>query len=446
MRYFSLLLALTSLTVQAQLSPLLNQLPVQLPARLPEVQPLLSPVQAPAELRELKQLKQQLKQQLDPLINLPDRLTLGLPGRQGLIEVQVEPGIRAVEREWLLLLSKTQWQQIQPRLALPHRVRYLAALGLYQLTLQVSAEQDNTEQLRLLLPVELHPLLQRHYIYQLQQSARPEPTNSVTPTADAALHSWMPVCQQPLRLGLVDSAVDPTHPALASARIESRRFLPTTVAGSAFHGSAVSSILVGRYHQLQPLLPQAQLLVAEAFYQQSPYQQGATLESLLQALDWLATQQVSVINLSLTGPPHPALQQVVEQLSKTMVLVAAAGNAGPAAAPLYPAAYPSVLAVTAVDQHRALYRWANQGDYIDFSAPGVRVWTAKAGAGLTQQSGTSLASPVVAAFAACAIQQGVAQQQLPDYLRQQVIDLGEPGPDPQFGAGLLEPGKFVTQP
>ncbi|WP_337879746.1 S8 family serine peptidase [Rheinheimera sp.] len=442
MRYLSLMLVLTTVTAHAQLNPLLNQLPVQLPVTLPEVRSLKPAALPQAELRELRQLRQQLQQQLDPLTHLPERLTLGIPGTQSLTEVQISPGQRAVEREWLMLLSAAQWQALKPVLSLPHRVRYLAALNLYQLTLQVSTEQDQAEQLRQLLPAELHLQLDRHYIYQLQQGA----VNEAVPAPQPSTLSWLPLCNAPVSLGLVDSAVEPSHPALSSARIQSRRFLPATMAGSAAHGSAVASVLVGRYQQLQPLLPQAQLLVAEAFYQQNPYQHGATLDSLLQALDWLAGQQVSVINLSLTGPAHPALQQVVEQLSQQLVLVAAAGNAGPAAAPLYPAAYPQVLAVTAVDQHRTLYRWANQGDYIDFAAPGVKVWTAKAGGALSQQSGTSLASPVVAAFAACALQQGVPQPQLPDFLRQQATDLGEPGPDPQFGAGLLEPGKLVTQP
>src|SRR3546814_4413372 len=88
-----------------------------------------------------------------------------------------------------------------------------------------------------------------------------------------------------------------------------------------------------------------------------------------------------------------------------MRLVAAAGNEGPHAAPVFPAGYPSVLAVTAVDASLQPYRHANRGDYIDLAAPGVDVWSARRGQGGRYNSGTSFAAPFVAAAAALVLAQ-----------------------------------------
>jgi minor extracellular protease Epr len=62
-------------------------------------------------------------------------------------------------------------------------------------------------------------------------------------------------------------------------------------------------------------------------------------------------------------------------MARHVVVVAAAGNDGPAAPPPFPAAEPGVIAVTAVDSHSRPYADGNRGDYVQFAAPGVRVWT-----------------------------------------------------------------------
>ena len=77
--------------------------------------------------------------------------------------------------------------------------------------------------------------------------------------------------------------------------------------------------------------------------------------------------------------------------------VAAAGNNGPGAEPSYPAAYPGVIAVTAVDQNLNVYRRATQGAYVDLAAPGVNIWTASLKGSGALKTGTSDAVPFVSA-------------------------------------------------
>jgi subtilisin family serine protease len=145
-----------------------------------------------------------------------------------------------------------------------------------------------------------------------------------------------------------------------------------------------------------------------------------------------------VINMSVAGPPNKVLLKVIGQAARRgMVLLAAAGNNGPKAPPAYPAAAESVLAVTAVDRHRQIYRKANRGAYIDFAAPGVSLWTAVPGGGRFQ-SGTSFAVPFVAALAALALADGdTGPARLGRRLAEGVRDLGTPGRDEVFGRGLV---------
>jgi len=119
------------------------------------------------------------------------------------------------------------------------------------------------------------------------------------------------------------------------------------------------------------------------------------------------------------------------------VLVAAVGNEGPAAPPLYPAAYDGVVGVTAVDNTRALYRWANRGQQVTFAARGVDVTVAHPDGGQVTNSGTSLAAPVVTALLACRLLRLSPEQALQTMI-DDAEDLGEPGRDPGFGHGFLD--------
>jgi len=97
-----------------------------------------------------------------------------------------------------------------------------------------------------------------------------------------------------------------------------------------------------------------------------------------------------------------------------------------------------VLAVTAIDQQLAAYGHANQGDYIDFSAPGVGLWTAMNGGG-GLQSGTSFAAPFITGAIALELAGGAKPdpETLRAELRKLTQDLGAPGRDAIFGWGLV---------
>jgi subtilisin family serine protease len=159
--------------------------------------------------------------------------------------------------------------------------------------------------------------------------------------------------------------------------------------------------------------------------------------SVLKALDLLKAFNVQVVNMSLSGPSDETVKNAIEKLSSAgVVFVAAAGNGGPTAPPAYPAAYPQVIAVTAVNKQLRGYPYANRGDYIDVAAPGVRIWTAVSKEKHEYLSGTSFAAPYVTAIVAALARQGLkTKQAILDRL--DVKDLGAPGRDPIFGRGLV---------
>ena len=100
----------------------------------------------------------------------------------------------------------------------------------------------------------------------------------------------------------------------------------------------------------------------------------ASTVSLVRAIDWLLSSDVDAINLSLAGPPNRLLEVALARVAERGVMVlAAAGNGGPMARPKFPAAYETVVAVTAVDAKGRAFRLANRGDYLDLAAPGVNL-------------------------------------------------------------------------
>ena len=241
-----------------------------------------------------------------------------------------------------------------------------------------------------------------------------------------------------LRIGIVDSSVDMGHRALSTASITTRRFVDNDTPPN-FHGTAIASIIASNDPSALGLAPRAELFAAEVFDQTEEQGEFASTVSLIKALNWLVTQQVSVINISLAGPPNRLLETALTRVRERGVLaIAAAGNGGPMAQPMYPAAYPEVVAVTATDNRGRAFRLANRGEYVDIAAPGVNIRHAQAGGGYAASSGTSYAVPFVAVAAARLLQLNSEPAAMLDALYASAVDVGAPGRDQIYGYGQLQ--------
>ena len=246
-------------------------------------------------------------------------------------------------------------------------------------------------------------------------------------------------------IAVIDTGVDVGHPDL-TGRL--REPVDTTENGYAAetHGTAVAGIIaaavdnaIGSYG----VAPAAEILPIKAC---QPRKAGGlaarcTTSSLVKALDVAITEDAGIINMSLAGPPDALLTRFVRlALDQDRLLIAGAGNGGRQAKPAFPAAIPGVLAVTAVDANRGLYDQANRGDYIDLAAPGVDIISATPGGQYPPLSGTSMAAAHVSGIAALLAELSplMSPREVGLVLRANAKDLGAPGADADFGAGLVD--------
>ncbi|MEI7037689.1 S8 family serine peptidase [Fulvimonas yonginensis] len=224
------------------------------------------------------------------------------------------------------------------------------------------------------------------------------------------------------RVGLIDGGVDAADPALAHAHIE-RHGCQREVASP--HGTAVAARLVAGD--------------ADALYAADLWcgdEVGGAVSRLVDALAWMARERVAVINISLVGPDNPVLARAVQaMIARGHVLVSAVGNDGPAAPPLFPAAYPGVIGVGGVDAHDRVLPESAAGEQVDFCASGV------VGRGRNALRGTSFAAPIVARRAAGLLEapHDGAAAEVQRRLIGEARHLGAAGHDPRYGYGLLTP-------
>lgn len=247
-------------------------------------------------------------------------------------------------------------------------------------------------------------------------------------------------CTRNVRIGLIDTSFDIAHPTFKRLKAVRKEFLDdVTPSEDDWHGTAILSLLAGDPESGTPgLVPDATFLLATAFKSDEAGNASADTGRLLEALEWLDKLDVDVVNMSFAGPQDPAIAQAIAEMSlKGVVFVAAAGNMGPTAPPSYPAAYPHVIAVTAVNRNGESYRNANRGAYVDIAAPGVEVLTALPEGKQGFQTGTSFAAPFVTAIMAARVSNGIIEAAEQHILEQIAVrDLGAPGRDSIYGVGL----------
>lgn len=246
-----------------------------------------------------------------------------------------------------------------------------------------------------------------------------------------------------LQVGLIDQGVDARHASLRGVDIAQKAFAGRLSPGR--HGLAIASLLIGDDGRFRGAGRGDRLFVADV-YGAGPT--GGSALAVTQALGWMAKLGVPVINVSLVGPPNAAVGAAIAALVRRgHLVVAASGNDGPAAGPLYPAAYPGVVAVTGVDAGRRVLPEAGRGPYISYAARGSDMAAAAPG-GYVAVRGTSFAAPLVAAALAERLPRAnpADARRALTALNRSAIDLGAPGPDPVYGYGLVAHDAWTAPP
>lgn len=340
--------------------------------------------------------------------------------------------------EWLVLSDEDDVVELESR-GFEVRAREEVDL-LDQVMLRVSppAGQDLLSSRELLLEVVPESQIDYNHLYQPQARFRRQ-AGGVNPLAAMPL-SQAQQREQP-KIGLIDTSVIKSASAFAKSNLVTRDFVNSRNRRPSQHGTAIATILVGQSKNYTGLLPRAQLYAASVFEILPGRGSTASTASLVRALNWMVKHQVPVVNMSLTGPRNAILQRAIDRARASNVLVVAAiGNNGPTARPLYPAAYENVISVTAVDTNNRVFRRANRGRYLDFSAPGVGILHYTPAGKLGTSTGTSIAAPFAAA--AISLAKGNSHKVSAKALREtqgNAIDLGVPGRDSVYGFGLIQP-------
>jgi len=169
--------------------------------------------------------------------------------------------------------------------------------------------------------------------------------------------------------------------------------------------------------------------------------------SVAQGIIWATDQGAKVINMSLGNYAsgdflHEAIKYAYE---RDVVLVAATGNDN-TNRPGYPAAYPEVFAVGATTSSKERATFSNYGDYVDVVAPGDSIASTYTGGQYAALSGTSMASPHVAALAGLirSVNPSLTNVEVMEIMRQTATDLGEPGYDQYYGYGEIDAQKALS--
>ncbi|PWJ90666.1 subtilisin family serine protease [Mesorhizobium loti] len=268
-----------------------------------------------------------------------------------------------------------------------------------------------------------------NHVYSLQQAA-----GIVNYAFDRIALDAKQASGENVRIAVIDTGIDDTNPALSGVIAGQFDAMPDVPIEKRDHGTSIDGLIAG-VGALEGMAPGARIYHARAF-------EGgkSTMDVILAALDWAASQDVRIINMSFVGPKNDLLGIACRNARALgMVLVAAAGNNGPKAPYGYPAAFDGVIAVTATDAKDGLMPQANRGAYVFISAPGVEM-VAPSGAGSDVVTGTSFAAAIVSGAIANLIHAAPdrSADDIEKALAATARDLGPKGRDNDFGYGLLD--------
>jgi subtilisin family serine protease len=209
---------------------------------------------------------------------------------------------------------------------------------------------------------------------------------------------------QGVMIAVIDTAIDDAHPELAGAIAGKFDAVGSGAAQPDPHGTEIAGILAARA-ELTGVAPEAKLLSVRAFSGSKTKPAQSTSLQLLKGIDWAYEAGAKIMNMSFTGPMDPLLERMIKAAAKKgVIVIAAAGNDGPKAPPVYPAAYAEVIAVTATDEKDKLYAKANRGEYVFIAAPGVDIVAPGLKGGYGISSGTSMAAAHVSGVVALLVE------------------------------------------
>ncbi|WP_420081319.1 type VII secretion-associated serine protease mycosin [Streptomyces sp. JL4002] len=277
-----------------------------------------------------------------------------------------------------------------------------------------------------------------------------------------AEEAWGTTRGDGVTVAVLDTGVDDSHPDLAGQVLEGHDLIGMGAGRGdrtwARHGTAMASIIAGHGHgpsRSQGVLgiaPQARILPVRVILEEGDPGRARARESkggaLAEGIRWAADHGADVINMSLGDDSDSAHHEAGEDeavqyaLSKGVVVVASAGNGGESGDRVsYPAAYPGVIAVTAVDRRGRKAKFSTRNWYATVSAPGVDVVIADPDRSYYEGWGTSAAAAFVSGAVALvrAAHPDLSPAQIKKLLEDTATDAPAGGRDDARGYGTVDP-------
>ncbi|MGD2248699.1 MAG: S8 family peptidase [Candidatus Methanofastidiosia archaeon] len=260
--------------------------------------------------------------------------------------------------------------------------------------------------------------------------------------------AWSTTKGAGVKVAIVDTGIDMDHPDLVAnikggfnAIAPARKYKdPNNFDDDHGHGSHCAGIVAAVDNDIGVIgvAPEAWLYGVKVLDGS-----GAGYDSdIIEGIQWCVDNGIQVISCSFGGYGDDQASRDAYQAAwdAGCLIVAAAGNDGYEDPDLWPAGYPTVMAISATDSSDNVTSWSNYGDEIELAAPGSSIYSTYKRGGYTTMSGTSMACPHVSGVAALvwAANTGYSNSQVRSRLQNTAEDLGASGWDPYYGYGLVD--------
>lgn len=258
--------------------------------------------------------------------------------------------------------------------------------------------------------------------------------------------AWAVTTGDLVKVAIIDTGIDVKHPDLIDNLKGgvSTVWYTTSYNDDNGHGTHVAGIAAAFDNTIGVVGvgPQIDLYAVKVLDRRG----SGYLSDVIEGLDWAIANEMKVVNMSLgTASDVQSLHDAVQRVAAAgIVQVAAAGNSGGAV--IYPAAYPEVIAVSAIDNTDMIASWSSRGPEVDLSAPGVNIYSTYKSQTYKTLSGTSMAAPHVTGVAALvlSVYPGLLPAGVQQKLENTAEDLGAVGRDDLYGYGLVDAQKAVA--